>query len=211
MIVAPLSILGVWEEEFQKFAAFPYALAVLSGTSAKKLDTLRHMTGTALQVVVVNYESAWRLEKALTAWHPDLIIADVMMPEIDGFEMIRRIRKENKEVPVLFLSARSSTDDIVFGFELGANDYVRKPFSLRELVVRAKALLIKYKQEEGRTEFYEIGLYTFYPKVQTLLIAGESDKLSYKESEILKRLCENEPADLQQGHSAEPMGRRQLL
>ena len=111
---------------------------------------------------------------------PDLIIADVMMPEIDGFEMIRRIRKENKEVPVLFLSARSSTDDIVFGFEL------------RELVVRAKALLIKYKQEEGRTEFYEIGLYTFYPKVQTLLIAGESDKLSYKESEILKRLCENE-------------------
>ena len=76
LIVAPLSILGVWEEEFQKFAAFPYVLAVLSGTSAKKLDTLRHMTGTALQVVVVNYESAWRLEKALTAWHPDLIIAD---------------------------------------------------------------------------------------------------------------------------------------
>lgn len=74
--MAPLSILGVWEEEFQKFAAFPYVLAVLSGSSAKKLDTLRHMNGTALQVVVVNYESAWRLEKALTAWHPDLIIAD---------------------------------------------------------------------------------------------------------------------------------------
>ncbi|WP_390489974.1 DEAD/DEAH box helicase [Solibaculum mannosilyticum] len=76
LIVAPLSILGVWEEEFQKFAAFPYALAVLSGSSTKKLDTLRHMNGTALQVVVVNYESAWRLEKALAAWHPDLIIAD---------------------------------------------------------------------------------------------------------------------------------------
>ena len=76
LIVAPLSILGVWEEEFQKFADFPYALAVLYGTSAKKLDTLRHMNGTALQVVVVNYESAWRLEKALTTWHPDLIIAD---------------------------------------------------------------------------------------------------------------------------------------
>lgn len=74
--MAPLSILGVWEEEFQKFAAFPYALAVLSGSSTKKLDTLRHMNGTALQVVVVNYESAWRLEKALTTWHPDLIIAD---------------------------------------------------------------------------------------------------------------------------------------
>ena len=124
--------------------------------------------------------------------HPDLIIADVMMPEIDGFEMIRRIRKEDKEVPVLFLSARSSTDDIVSGFELGANDYVRKPFSLRELVVRAKALLIKSKTEEEKAEFYEIGLYTFDPKTQTLLIAGESDKLSFKESEILKRLCESE-------------------
>ena len=75
-VVAPLSILGVWEEEFRKFADFPYALAVLSGTGAKKLDTLRHMNGAALQVVVVNYESAWRLEKDLSAWRPDLIIAD---------------------------------------------------------------------------------------------------------------------------------------
>lgn len=66
----------MWEEEFGKFAAFPYALAVLSGSSAKKLDTLRHMTGDALQVVVVNYESAWRMEKDLAAWRPDLIIAD---------------------------------------------------------------------------------------------------------------------------------------
>ena len=76
LVVAPLSILGVWEEEFQKFAAYPYSLAILTGNSAKKLDTLRHMTGTALQVVVVNYESAWRMEKALAAWRPDLIIAD---------------------------------------------------------------------------------------------------------------------------------------
>ena len=76
LVVAPLSILGVWEEEFQKFADFPYALAVLSGTGAKKLDTLRHMNGAALQVVVVNYESAWRLEKDLSAWRPELIIAD---------------------------------------------------------------------------------------------------------------------------------------
>lgn len=76
LIVAPLSILGVWEEEFQKFAAFPYALAVLTGPGSRKLDTLRHMTGAVLQVVVVNYESAWRMEKDLAAWWPDLIIAD---------------------------------------------------------------------------------------------------------------------------------------
>lgn len=76
LVVAPLSILGVWEEEFRKFAAFGYALCVLEGPGAKKADTLRHMTGSALQVVVVNYESAWRLEKELAAWNPDLIIAD---------------------------------------------------------------------------------------------------------------------------------------
>lgn len=76
LVVAPLSILGVWDEEFAKFAAFEYTLAVLTGSGAKKADTLRHMRGTPLQVAVVNYESAWRLEKELQAWNPDLLIAD---------------------------------------------------------------------------------------------------------------------------------------
>jgi SNF2 family DNA or RNA helicase len=74
--VAPLSILGVWCDEFMKFAAFEYALVVLEGSGEKKRDTLRHMTGAALQVVVINYESAWRMEKELAAWSPDLIVAD---------------------------------------------------------------------------------------------------------------------------------------
>lgn len=76
LIVAPLSILGVWSEEFDKFADFNYDLVVLSGSSAKKTDTLRHMNADKLQVAVINYESAWRLERELAAWHPDLIIAD---------------------------------------------------------------------------------------------------------------------------------------
>ncbi len=76
LIVAPLSILSVWEAEFAQFAAFDYALAVLTGDGAKKADTLRHMNGTALQVAVVNYESAWRMERELSAWGPDLIVCD---------------------------------------------------------------------------------------------------------------------------------------
>lgn len=76
LIVAPLSILSVWEAEFAQFAAFDYALAVLTGDSAKKTDTLRHMNGTALQVAVVNYESAWRMERELSVWGPDLIVCD---------------------------------------------------------------------------------------------------------------------------------------
>lgn len=76
LVVAPLSIVGVWDEEFVKFADFKYHLAVLTGTGTKKAETLRHMTGSALQVAVVNYESAWRLEKEILAWKPDLVIAD---------------------------------------------------------------------------------------------------------------------------------------
>lgn len=123
--------------------------------------------------------------------HPALIIADVMMPEVDGFEMVRRIRQMDKEIPVLFLSARSSVDDIVFGFGLGANDYLRKPFSLRELIARVKALMAKSKTEPVAVAFHELGLYTFYPSTQTLHIGGEQIELSFKESELLRLLCES--------------------
>lgn len=76
LVVAPLSILGVWEEEFEQFADFPYTLTVLKGTAAKKKEQLSHLPGDGLQVVVVNYESAWRLEKELLAYDADLVIAD---------------------------------------------------------------------------------------------------------------------------------------
>ncbi len=123
--------------------------------------------------------------------HPTLIIADVMMPEVDGFEMVRRIRRMDKEVPVLFLSARSSVDDIVFGFGLGANDYLRKPFSLRELIARVKALTVKSQSEPVAVIYHELGLYTFYPSTQTLQIGGEEIELSFRESELLRLLCES--------------------
>ena len=76
LIVAPLSILGVWQEEFEKFADFPYSLTVLKGTMAKKKEQLTKLPENGLQVVVVNYESAWRLEKELLAYNADLVIAD---------------------------------------------------------------------------------------------------------------------------------------
>ena len=123
--------------------------------------------------------------------HPALIIADVMMPEVDGFEMVRRIRRMDKEVPVLFLSARSSVDDIVFGFGLGANEYLRKPFSLRELIARVKALTVKSQSEPVAVIYHELGLYTFYPSTQTLQIGGEEIELSFRESELLRLLCES--------------------
>lgn len=76
LIVAPLSILGVWEEEFAKFADFDYSLSILTGSIRKKADTLHQMRGNILQIVVINYESAWRMEKELLKWNADLVIAD---------------------------------------------------------------------------------------------------------------------------------------
>ena len=70
LVVCPKSIVDVWDQEFGKFAAFNYSLAVLDGSSAKKADTIRYMIGNGLQVIVVNYESCWRLEAELTSWHP---------------------------------------------------------------------------------------------------------------------------------------------
>ena len=76
LIVAPLSILGVWRDEFDKFAGYEYCLSVLKGTAARKADTIRHMAGKSLQVLVINYESAWRMEKELAEWRPDMIVCD---------------------------------------------------------------------------------------------------------------------------------------
>ena len=124
---------------------------------------------------------------------PDVLVADVMMPKMDGFEMVRRIRQTDKQTPVLFLTARSAINDVVEGFELGANDYLKKPFGMQELIIRIKALMGKAFSftEQKPSSRFEIGSYLFDPVAQTLLRAGERQELSHRESEILKRLCEN--------------------
>lgn len=124
---------------------------------------------------------------------PDVLVADVMMPHLDGFEMVRRIRQTDKQTPVLFLTARSAINDVVEGFQLGANDYLKKPFGMQELIIRIKALAGKaftFTEEKPETCF-EIGNYRFDSVTQLLSIAGAKQELSHRESEILKRLCAN--------------------
>ena len=126
---------------------------------------------------------------------PDVLVADVMMPRMDGFEMVRRLRKTDSRTPVLFLTARSAINDVVEGFELGANDYLKKPFGMQELIVRIKALLgraIRTEDSPARPEVYEIGAYVFTPRTQRLLHNGTETELSHRESEILRRLCEQQ-------------------
>ncbi|MCR4765789.1 MAG: response regulator transcription factor [Bacteroidaceae bacterium] len=126
---------------------------------------------------------------------PDVLVADVMMPRMDGFEMVRQIRQTDKHTPVLFLTARSSINDVVQGFELGANDYLKKPFGMQELIVRIKSLagrLISNSEKDTKKhDWLEIGQYRFYPTLQRLRIADMDLELSHRESEILRRLCEN--------------------
>ena len=76
LVVSPKSIVQVWQQEFDKFAAFPYSVAVLDGDGGKKADTIRHMASFGLAVIVVNYESCWRLEADLMRWKPDMIVCD---------------------------------------------------------------------------------------------------------------------------------------
>ena len=92
VIVAPLSIVGVWLEEFQKFADFDYTAIILEGSSSKKTDTLRHMTGSSLQVIILNYESAWRLEDELLKFNADIIVAD------EGHKIKTHNAKQSKAV-----------------------------------------------------------------------------------------------------------------
>ena len=122
---------------------------------------------------------------------PDVVVDDVMMPRMDGFEMVRRIRQTDRTTPVLFLTARSGINDVVEGFELGANDYLKKPFSMQELIIRIKALLHKAFVNKEQTNLFEIGNYLFNAVSQQLSYAGTSQELSHRESEILRRLCEH--------------------
>lgn len=124
---------------------------------------------------------------------PDVLVADVMMPRMDGFEMVRRIRQTDKRTPVLFLTARSAIQDVVAGFELGANDYLKKPFGMQELIIRIKALAGRAYTPAApeRPALYEIGSYLFNPVTQRLSYAGTDTELSHREAGILQRLCEN--------------------
>ena len=118
--------------------------------------------------------------------NPDVVIADVMMPNTDGFEMVNKIRHADEQTPVLFLTAKSAISDIVKGFEIGANDYLKKPFSMEELLVRLKALL---RRNNNYPESINIGKYEFNAALQTLRGCGETIELTHFEALIMQELA----------------------
>jgi len=122
---------------------------------------------------------------------PDVCILDIMLPNKDGFSIADEIREKDTQVPIIFLSAKSQTGDVVNGFKLGANDYIRKPFSIEELIVRIENVLKRKVEAVNDQEEVSFGQYTFNSKRQTLVHPEELRKLSYRESELLRILYEN--------------------
>jgi len=126
---------------------------------------------------------------------PDLVVADVMLPLRDGFDLARHIRRESATVPIIFLTARTQPADVVQGFELGGNDYLKKPFSLDELVVRIRALLGRppVAPPAPATGPLAIGRYRFDHPQQRLALADGSQpaaSLTHREAELLKCLLD---------------------
>ena len=136
-------------------------------------------------------QKAW---ESYQAQKPDVLVLDVMMPKKDGFSLAAEIRKIDPHTPIIFLTSKSQTEDVVKGFGLGANDYVRKPFSMEELELRVEAVLRRSKGSNGQPEekkVFQLGEYEFDYPAQRLTYKGESNSLTTKEAELMKLLALN--------------------
>lgn len=126
--------------------------------------------------------------------NPDVCVLDIMLPNKDGFTLAGEIRELNATVPIIFLTAKTQTDDLVKGFTIGGNDYIRKPFSMEELIVRIENVLrVKHQGSKPATgkDSFQIGGYLFHITRQTLTRDKQERKLSFRENELLKLLYQN--------------------
>jgi len=121
----------------------------------------------------------------------NVLVLDVMLPKMDGFSMAKEYRKVNRETPIIFLTARSQTEDVVEGFELGGNDYLKKPFSMEELIVRIKALAGRtVNTDESQLETCFVGKYKFDIIKQSLELNDKTKSLTHREAQVLLMLFE---------------------
>ncbi|MFY0689198.1 MAG: response regulator transcription factor [Cyclobacteriaceae bacterium] len=119
---------------------------------------------------------------------PDVLVLDVMMPKKDGFSLAKEIRKKDDLTPIIFLTAKSQTQDVVDGFELGGNDYLKKPFSMEELIVRVNELMARQKRKTAQDQI-AIGKFFFMVSKQQLVMDGSEQLLTHREAQVLKKLA----------------------
>ncbi len=133
-------------------------------------------------------------EKAMQVYQkesPELLVLDVMMPKKDGFTLAKEIRAIDKHIPIIFLTAKSQTQDVVEGFTIGGNDYLKKPFSMEELIVRINNLLQR-TQIQKKSEILQLGGFTFdFPKQSLQYETEEAVLLTHREAHLLFHLIKN--------------------
>ena len=143
-----------------------------------------HMVGDGREVI-----------RAFHDFKPDVCVLDVMMPHRDGFELVKEIRRSNPAMPIIFLTAKTQTEDVLQGFMSGGNDYLKKPFSMEELIIRIQNLHKLFTGGQIKSdvfkESYDLGNYTFSTQLQELKYGDEIKKFSFRETELLKILSEN--------------------
>jgi DNA-binding response OmpR family regulator len=148
-------------------------------------------------LIARQYETVWVTngEKAFREFdrnHFDICILDVMMPVKDGFTLATEMRMMNKDIPIIFLTAKSMKEDVLEGFARGADDYISKPFSMEELIFRIEAILRRTRGgSDADRHTYEIGSYVFDTQKQQLMLGNEVKGLTTKETDLLKLLCNN--------------------
>ena len=143
-----------------------------------------------------------RVIETLQQFQPQLCILDVMLPHVDGFSLGEQIRSLQADLPIIYLTAKNRTADVVQGFKSGGNDYLRKPFSMEELMVRIDNLLALRGRAKGPNPVDEIpiGAYRFYPQKLLLKSAERELKLTYRESEVLQVFAQNQNGVVRKKH-----------
>ena len=132
---------------------------------------------------------------AFRQFFPDICVLDVMLPNKDGWTIGKEIRSLNTDVPILFLTAKTQTQDLLKGFEAGGNDYIKKPFSLEELIVRINNLLSLMKDKNTRlkpNESIRLGQYLFHAFKYELQIGEHIQSLSHRETQLLQILVQHQ-------------------
>jgi len=156
---------------------------IVSETLERKGYEIRHITEGS------------KMMQEIKSFEPDICVFDIMLPNKNGYELAEELRKLHVNIPILFLSAKSQTEDLVEGFRSGGNDYMKKPFSMEELMARMDNLIRLTNgktQETKQSDVIKLGENSlFYPIKQQLIIQDKTLQLSYKESQILELLSIN--------------------
>ncbi|MDZ7722382.1 MAG: response regulator transcription factor [candidate division KSB1 bacterium] len=141
--------------------------------------------------VSIAYDGEAGLKMALEQ-KPDLIILDIMLPKLSGMDVCKELRNKGLQIPIIMLTARGQELDRVLGLELGADDYITKPFSIRELLARVKAVLRRSQKSKEREHFFQFGkLFVDFEHYNAQNEKGDEVEMTFKEFEILKFFVEN--------------------